>query len=424
MAREFTTGWETGSVAAEGFDGLGLGGASSLLANLHKDGAGNGSAWAVAGTGTNTQATRHRCLNTFRAIKEGWLKIQTQSVGSNGRLNFSIFTGATELAWFRVDGLDGSIQLARGAGTTVIATGAAGTHPIDSNYYTVDIHFRLDDTIGIFDVFIDDPGTYVTPDVTFSGDTKVGADTTWNTIGVGVGGGWRVDEIAVNSITIRYDGGTGTAPVAGQTITGGTSGATAVITTVEGNATSGVLVLQQWNGTSFQNNEALTSPTLSALVDAPSNKFRFGFEPNSWAVGESHVVHLIPNGAGATTQLTPTAGSNFQCVDETPPNTSDYNASAVNDQLDTYAKSSMPASATQVSVVGVYAYASRDGATINNYRNVIRLSGTNYFGTQYALGTSFAGRYHIFNTNPATLDGWDISEVTAAGTEPGFQVRT
>ncbi len=65
---------------------------------------------------------------------------------------------------------------------------------------------------------------------------------------------------------LNYDGGT-LAFTAGETITGGTSGATAVIVKVVGTTASGVLWLGAVTGGPFQDNEAITSSGGAALVN-------------------------------------------------------------------------------------------------------------------------------------------------------------
>jgi hypothetical protein len=65
---------------------------------------------------------------------------------------------------------------------------------------------------------------------------------------------------------LNYDGGT-LAFTAGQTVTGGTSGASAVIVKVVGTTASGVLWLGAVTGGPFQDNEAITSSGGAALVN-------------------------------------------------------------------------------------------------------------------------------------------------------------
>lgn len=66
--------------------------------------------------------------------------------------------------------------------------------------------------------------------------------------------------------SLSYDGGT-LAFTAGETVTGGTSGASATIVKVVGDATSGVLWLGTVTGGPFQDNEAITSAGGAAVVN-------------------------------------------------------------------------------------------------------------------------------------------------------------
>jgi hypothetical protein len=75
--------------------------------------------------------------------------------------------------------------------------------------------------------------------------------------------------------SLAYDGGTG-AFTAGQTLTGGTSGATATIVKVIGNATSGTLWLGAITGGPFQDNEALTDPLGGAATANGTKTLLFG----------------------------------------------------------------------------------------------------------------------------------------------------
>jgi len=56
---------------------------------------------------------------------------------------------------------------------------------------------------------------------------------------------------------------------------------------------------------------------------------------NSWC-GDSRSYIVVPDGAGDVTQLTPSAGANYECVDELPPNTSDYTSGSSIGKYDLY----------------------------------------------------------------------------------------
>ncbi len=83
---------------------------------------------------------------------------------------------------------------------------------------------------------------------------------------------WRFDgtnwypctDVAIR--VLNYDGGT-TAFERGETVTGGTSGASAEIIAINGNATSGVLYIGTVSGGAFQNNETITSLSGAAVAN-------------------------------------------------------------------------------------------------------------------------------------------------------------
>lgn len=54
-------------------------------------------------------------------------------------------------------------------------------------------------------------------------------------------------------------------------------------------------------------------------------------------IPDCKVETLYPNGAGSLDDFTPSAGSNYQTVDETLVNSSDYNTSTAQDQIDVFA---------------------------------------------------------------------------------------
>jgi hypothetical protein len=415
--------------------------------------------------------------------------------------------------------------------------------------------------------------------------TAYGTGTVTNTdVTASAGAGDTMDATAINygsagnSITTTDPTDTsGNLDWANATLTGGTgSGATAYLTILEDAGSTGVLVLHNWNGTAFVNNEEITGASSGATadVDAPDTSFVNGFEPNSWACGGGFTVANVPNGNGALTWgtacdcsgyignaaastiegLSPTSGDsyvvstadgagalssatvgdvwqyvtstwtkivtgsggfppnntrlvihtetvtllspltdgsdegkianfdgtsltpsskdtptadnaveidgtgavndgyglvfsgtvpsgswtqrplrltgsdgnqtdNYQQVDDyQPPNTSDYNYSGTDGQYDTYGLSDLPSSALTVNAVQVLSYASKDGTTINNAKHVVRVNDTDYFGTQFALGTSYADEHEVFNVSPDTDTKWTTTEVDAM--EGGFQVKT
>lgn len=149
-----------------------------------------------------------------------------------------------------------------------------------------------------------------------------------------------------------------------------------------------------------------------------------GSSPWNAFLGDRRVVALTPNGAGGLTQLTSSSGStNYQNVDETPANTTDYNSGATTGLTDTYTYTDLAASVTSVSAVQFVPYARKTDVDTLYLKAVARLSGTNHTGSSRALSTGYTYlKSTIWQTNPATSAAWTPSEVNAA--EFGPQVST
>lgn len=85
---------------------------------------------------------------------------------------------------------------------------------------------------------------------------------------------------------LNYDQGTGTAPSVGETITQSTTNASGKVVEYLGDATSGTLVLEDWNGTEFQDNDSytLTGGTSSFSAKAHLTGTGSFYEEYTWEV--------------------------------------------------------------------------------------------------------------------------------------------
>jgi hypothetical protein len=119
--------------------------------------------------------------------------------------------------------------------------------------------------------------------------------------------------------------------------------------------------------------------------------------------GDMAVSYKKPNGVGNSTQWTPSAGSNFQTVDESTKDTSDYNATSTVGNKDTFAMEDVVVPSVIKGVAPVILAEKMDGglATINA---VIRHSGVDY--DQSAIGVPFGSpgyvQPNILENNPGT----------------------
>ncbi len=139
--------------------------------------------------------------------------------------------------------------------------------------------------------------------------------------------------------------------------------------------------------------------------------------------GDGGIILLKPDGAGATTQLTPSAASNYQCVDEVPPNTADYVYGSTADQYDTYALENVPSSYNEVILVQPIMYGALSTAGTGAVRAVLRSDGTDYFdAADKPLTTAHAfHRGDVYYRDPADGGVWTPAKVN--GLESGPQVK-
>ncbi len=147
-----------------------------------------------------------------------------------------------------------------------------------------------------------------------------------------------------------------------------------------------------------------------------------GTAQTSWC-GDAAVLLLKPSGAGTTTQLTPSAGSNYACVDEVPPSTTDYVASSTQDQYDTYALENVPSPYNAVNLVQPIAYAALVAAGTGALKLVLRSGGTDYDdSSDKSLGTTYQFiRGDLRYVDPADSNSWTTTKVNAL--EAGPKVR-
>jgi hypothetical protein len=138
-------------------------------------------------------------------------------------------------------------------------------------------------------------------------------------------------------------------------------------------------------------------------------------------IGEVTIPYLVPDSAGDTTTMTPSAGSNWQNVDDVPPNDdTDYNSHATSGNLDLY---NMTTSAA-TSVLGAVARVRmrKDAAGAKNARILLKSGGTVSNGTDIALGTTYSTYPRNMRKNPVTAADFTPTEIDAI--QVGQEVRT
>ena len=136
---------------------------------------------------------------------------------------------------------------------------------------------------------------------------------------------------------------------------------------------------------------------------------------NNDFLGDIRVQSILPSGAGNTTQMTPSAGSNYACVDEAAPNgDTDYVSETTAGEKDTYAFGNLTSTSGTIKGVQVLINARKDDAGSRSIAPVYRPVSTDYDGTTVSVSDSYAYLREITEVSPATSAAWTIAEINGA----------
>lgn len=143
---------------------------------------------------------------------------------------------------------------------------------------------------------------------------------------------------------------------------------------------------------------------------------------NNTFLGDLRIQCIFPDGAGGNTQWTPSAGSNFQNVDETAPNDdTDYNSDATIGDRDTYTYGNLSPSTATIKAIQIMTYARKDDAGTRTIAPVLRIGGVNYDQSNLPnLTTTYQYLPQVIEVSPATTAAFTLSEVN--GMEAGAKV--
>lgn len=138
-------------------------------------------------------------------------------------------------------------------------------------------------------------------------------------------------------------------------------------------------------------------------------------------LGDYDIYTILPDGAGASAQFTPSAGSNYQNVDENPHDSdTTYNESSTLGHKDRFTMGNVPADTDTIYAVQVGAFAKKTDVGSREL-NVLAYDGTTEgAGTDNALTTSYAWTLGLFEDHPSGAAPWTESEVNSM--EAGYEV--
>lgn len=132
-------------------------------------------------------------------------------------------------------------------------------------------------------------------------------------------------------------------------------------------------------------------------------------------LGDVRVQAILPNGVGAQAEWDPSAGANWQCVDEAAPNAdTDYVSTAVAGERDSHVFADLAPATGSIKAVVVYPMARKDDAGARSIAPVVRVGGVNYDGVEQPIGDTYAYYRQIYEENPGTTVPWTIADVNAA----------
>lgn len=140
---------------------------------------------------------------------------------------------------------------------------------------------------------------------------------------------------------------------------------------------------------------------------------------NNTFYGDTEVLALFPIGAGDLTQLTPSAGANWQCVDDTgTASLTDYVSGLTDGDRDRYAMTQIPNAGTIHSATITLA-AAKLGTDAKFVRTNIKSGATVAEGTSKVLSTSLAYLAPTMRElNPDTSAAWTPSQINAINVGP------
>jgi hypothetical protein len=140
-----------------------------------------------------------------------------------------------------------------------------------------------------------------------------------------------------------------------------------------------------------------------------------GAAPWNAFLGDCRVDARYPTGAGATTGWAPSAGANWQCVDDPAPNDdTDYTGASAAGVTDTFVVQDAPVAGAAIYGVQACLAAKKTDAGAASIARVVRHSGVDYVGANLNPGTTYAMLLSIAATNPGTSAAWTEAGFNAA----------
>jgi hypothetical protein len=145
---------------------------------------------------------------------------------------------------------------------------------------------------------------------------------------------------------------------------------------------------------------------------------------NNDFLGDVRIDVINPNGAGNYTQLTPSAGNNYECVDEGIIDESDYVEGANAAEKDSYSYADVPTDLDDVSIFGIcLRNISQRTAGSDNIKidALVRTGSTDYnSASEVSLTDTWSNKDFMFEKDPSDSGDWTQAKINAC--EFGMEV--
>ncbi len=137
-----------------------------------------------------------------------------------------------------------------------------------------------------------------------------------------------------------------------------------------------------------------------------------GSAPYNTFLGDVRIHSLVPDGAGSSTQMTPSSGANYTTVDELIYSATDYVRGSAG-QVDLYTASDLPAGVGTIYGVQTNAVVKKTDAGLLTGRTKLKSGTTTVNGTAATLGTTDSVITDTRQLNPDTSTAWNSTSVNA-----------
>lgn len=139
-----------------------------------------------------------------------------------------------------------------------------------------------------------------------------------------------------------------------------------------------------------------------------------GAGPDNDFLGDCRVEYLAPDGAGASTDWTPSAGANYECVDEAAPDSdTTYVSADTAAQKDLYALTNLTTSAGTIYGVQSILFARKDDAGVRTVKSAVATGGSESNGADTNLSDTYAYTSDIFTAKPGG-GAWTVGDVNSS----------